>query len=399
MLKKFFSVFLFLIIGCGFLNISVCKAAKKAKTEPVPAEKIVPEPSLNEMLGSMLMFGFRGETLNTDDGVFKLLSSGIPCNVILFDRDVTTGSDRNIKSPQQLKALNAYLKSIAGMPIFVAVDQEGGQVRRLKPKQGFMDLPSAQSMGQRNVQETLDTADKLAREMTEAGINVDLAPVVDVDTNPFNPAIGKLGRAFNSDAALVAAHALAFGQGLAKNGVIPVLKHFPGQGCASADSHTDMTDVSQCWNADIDLLPYAEIFRAGWPGMVMVGHLKLSELDPDLPASLSANIITGLLREGLGWQGVIISDDLQMKAVTLGRDLKQVIMLALNAGNDILLYGNNLEWNAELPGQVWQALQELIAEGQLTEERVKQSWKRINALKETFGLTKNKGNSEAEQNQ
>lgn len=358
-------------------------AAKKSQA-PLPEENKEMYPTINEMLGSMLMFGFRGMNLEPASGIAKLFSDGIPCNVILFDRDVTDNTERNIKSPTQVTDLTKSMRELAKKEVLIAVDQEGGQVRRLRPQKGFLDLPSAQSMGQRNVTETLEMAEALGKEMLKCGINVDLAPVVDVDVNPFNPAIGKLGRAFSSDPALVSAHALAFGQGLARNGVIPVLKHFPGQGCATGDTHFGVTDVSQCWNANTDLLPYAEIFNAGWPGMVMVGHIRLAELDAELPASLSRNIVTGLLREGLGWQGVIISDDLQMGAVTNGRNLKDIISLALNAGNDILLFGNNLEWKPNLAQEVWNALQELLTEGTLTEERIRDSWRRIDALQNAY---------------
>lgn len=343
-------------------------------------------PATDVMLSSMLMLGFRGQTLDSQEEFHKLATQGLPCGVILFDRDVATNAPRNISSPQQLQNLTRELRKAAKAPIFISVDQEGGQVRRLKVKNGFMDLPSAQRMGQGNVEATLETAENLGSELKEAGINVDLAPVVDVDTNPYNPAIGKLGRAFGPDATQVTAHALAFGRGLAKKGVIPVLKHFPGQGCAANDTHLEGADVSQCWDPNIDLLPYAEIFRAGWPGMVMTGHIRVRDLDPDLPATLSRNIVTGLLREGLGWQGVVISDDLQMKAVSGGRTLKEIIRLAIDAGNDILLFGNNLDWDPDLPGKIWQALRDLQDEGSLTVERIRQSWQRIDTLRNAYGI-------------
>lgn len=372
------------------LKLPLCAFALLLLFGPGPAKGALPqaaapvEQTLDTMLGSMLMLGFRGLTADPGDEFQRLAASGRPCGIILFDRDVASNGERNIASPEQLRNLTAALRQAAKAPIFIGIDQEGGQVRRLKPKNGFLDLPSAQSMGQGNVEATLNMALRLGAELRDLGINVDLAPVADVDSNPFNPAIGKLGRAFSSDAALVSAHALAFGQGLARNGVIPVLKHFPGQGCATADTHLGAADVSQCWNPNIDLLPYAEIFQAGWPGMVMVGHVFLKELDPELPATLSRNIVTGLLRQGLGWQGVVISDDLQMKAVAEGRSLKETIRLAIDAGVDILLFGNNLEWDAELPQKIWSALRELLDEGSLTEERVSQSWRRISALRDAY---------------
>lgn len=349
-----------------------------------PAQEVPVGADLDHMLGSMLMLGFRGAALAPDDPFLAMIKDGKIGNVILFDKDVSDNSPRNIISPEQLGRLTESIKSAAGGPILIGIDQEGGQVRRLKAQKGFFDLPSAQVMGQASPKGTFDLADQSAREMAKLGINLDLAPVVDVDTNPFNPAIGRLGRAFSSDAQTVARHALAFGMALAKNGVVPTLKHFPGQGCAKEDSHLGLADISQCWNPEIDLLPYAEIFSQGWPGAVMTGHLFQRDLDNDLQATFSKKIITGLLRDGLGWQGVVISDDLQMKGAGGGRELKELMQLAIEAGVDIILLGNNLEWDPALPQKAWQTLRALVDEGKVTPDRVRQSWNRISALRATL---------------
>lgn len=361
--------------------------AVQVQNQPQVAEQVVLKgnmPSLEKMLGSMLMFGFRGFNLQEKDPFLTKIREGQIGGVILFDKDISSNGQRNIQSPEQLRKLCSELAQAAPYPLLIGIDQEGGQVRRLRPQKGFMDLPSAQAMGQESSHNTYATAEKLGAELHGLGINVDLAPVVDVDSNPYNPVIGRLGRAFNSDPMLAAQHALAFGQGLAKMDVIPVLKHFPGQGCGSKDSHIEALDVSGCWNANVDLLPYAEIFKVGWPGMVMIGHILHKELDANLPASLSKNIIDGLLRKGLGWEGVVISDDLQMKAASQDRELKEVIFLAIEAGNDILLFGNNLDWDASLPDKIWQSLNELVAENKLSENRIKESWNRIRALKSIY---------------
>ena len=338
------------------------------------------EPPLERMLGAMLMCGFRGAELSPDDPFLAAVKTGRVGNVILFDRDVTTGGERNIRSPEQVRRLTETLRAAAPGPMFIAVDQEGGQVRRLKPQKGFFDLPAAQRLGQGSIPETRETAERLGGELAGLGINVDMAPVADVDSNPHNPVIGRLGRAFSSDPAIVATHALAFGQGLAARGVAPVLKHFPGQGCAREDSHLGLTDITQCWDGATDLFPYAEIFRAGWPGMVMPGHLFHARLDPQLPATLSPMVVTGLLRQGLGWQGVVISDDMQMKAISGRYGLRESILLAVRAGVDILLYGNNMEWEEGLPEKVFETLRGLVEDGSIPLERVRKSWERISAL-------------------
>lgn len=382
MLKNLSPAFLIIFIILVFpLTCLSAPPASQPTNEPEPAS----QANLDAMLGAMLMLGFRGDALANNDPFLKMVSEGKIGNVILFDKDVTTGGGRNISSPEQVRRLTDTLRKAAPAPIFIAVDQEGGQVRRLKPQKGFAELPSAQALGQGNPHITQETAEALGQELAGLGINLDLAPVVDVDVNPFNPAIGRLGRSFGTDAQNVAQHALAFGRGLAKGGVIPCLKHFPGQGCATEDSHLGLPDISQCWNANVDLLPYAEIFRAGWPGMVMTGHVFHQALDSANPSTLSQKIITGLLREGLGWQGVVLSDDLQMKAIANGRELKDIIWQAINAGCDILLMGNNLDWDEELPQKAWSALRSLVDEGKLTQERIQQSWQRISALHGAYG--------------
>lgn len=371
------------LIAVMFLP-SACLAAT-AQENSVPAQESSQQPTLDQMLGAMLMFGFRGASLAPDDEFLKLVSEGKIGNLILFDRDVPGGGERNIISKSQLQALTKTLSENAPMPLFISVDQEGGQVRRLKPQKGFTDLPSAQALGQGNPAATRELAAKVGAEMKELGINMDFAPVLDIDSNPFNPAIGRLGRSFNSDPGIAVQHALAFGLGLANAGVVPVLKHFPGQGCATEDSHLGLPDITQCWNPEIDLRPYAEIFAAGWPGAVMIGHMLHRGFDENLPSTLSRKIVTGLLRNGLNWQGVIMSDDMQMKAVAGSRELKEILWLAIDAGIDILVFGNNLEWNPALPQNVWDGLKALQADGRLTEERIRESWQRISALHDAYG--------------
>lgn len=378
MLKSFLVV---LQIICLQLTLMPC-VENVCAAEASPEGETAEMPSLEKMLGSMLMFGFREARFKEDSKFFQMLKAGKIGSVILFDKDVSSGKVRNIENPEQLRALCSELHK-AGT-IFIGIDQEGGQVRRLKTQKGFGDLPSAQAMGQESPHATFQKAEILGAEMKKLGINLDFAPVVDVDSNPYNPVIGRLGRSFSSDPAIVASHALAFGRGLAKQGVIPVLKHFPGQGCADKDSHLEFTDISACWKADVDLLPYAEIFQAGWPGMVMTGHIFQKSLDSDNPATLSKNIIDGLLRTGLGWQGVVISDDLQMKALGQELDLKGIIEKAVNAGVDILLFSNNMEWDENLPDKALQALNELIAENRISEERIRQSWARISSLRNVY---------------
>ena len=337
-------------------------------------------PSLDIMIGSMLMLGFRGADLPPADAFLAQVRAGHVGHVILFDRDVTTGGERNITSPQQLRQLTATLRAASPGPLLIAVDQEGGRVRRLKPQKGFADLPSAQSMGTGQPDKTRALARQLGKELAGLGISVNLAPVADVNSNPANPAIGALERSFSPNSTLVAAHAIAFGQGLAQQGVIPALKHFPGQGGAQKDSHLGLTDITRSWNAKADLAPYTQAFAQGWPGMVMLGHLFHTGLDANYPATLSRAVVADLLRGRMGWQGVIISDDMQMKAITDHYGMEQAVLLAVNAGVDILLFGNNLYWDENLPQKAFATLKGLVQSGRISQQRVMESWLRISNL-------------------
>ncbi|WP_300806683.1 glycoside hydrolase family 3 N-terminal domain-containing protein [uncultured Desulfovibrio sp.] len=346
------------------------------------------EPVLSpeRMVGSMLMLGFRG-IQEADDPVFwKALRAGRVGHVLLFDKDTASGGLRNIRSPQQLRGLTAALRQAAPLTPFIAVDDEGGNVRRCKPAYGFSALPSASLMGRERPERTWGRAEQLGRELRSVGVNVNLAPVADVNTNPGNPVIARLGRSFSPSPQTVSLHAWAFGQGLAAEGVIPVLKHFPGHGSSRFDTHRGTADITETWQA-AELQPFRDCFGAGWPGMVMVGHVSHRGMDARLPASLSPAVIEDLLRGQMGWQGVVISDDLMMDAVARRFTLKQIVLLAVAAGNDILVFGNNTaQPDPDLPEKVHAAFMELVRDGSIPLWRIQQSWERIEALRQALGV-------------
>lgn len=334
-------------------------------------------PPLEEMIGSMIMVGFRGSTAPQD--ILDAVQAGRLGGVILFDYDVKLRAPRNIIDKNQLQMLTEKLRKSSRHPLFIAIDQEGGKVRRLDPAKGFFALPSAQAMGRMSDAAVQELAYRSGREMAALGINVDLAPVVDIKRSPQSPGLGDLGRLFSSDAETVYKKAEAFSLGLRKAGVIPALKHFPGLGSARLDSHKGLPDVTDTWNAT-ELLPYRELFKSAWKGMILAAHVYNGNLDESAPSSLSKPIINGLLRKDLGWQGVVISDDLQMGAVA-GIPLRDLIKRAIDAGNDILLFGNNLSYVEAIHVQIFTTLLHLVQSGDITEERIKLSWRRIDALK------------------
>lgn len=355
-----------------------------------------PTPELKRQAGQMLLVGFRGlEPQDASGQPLPILRQVAELNlggVILFDRDAGLGTpERNVQSPEQVQRLTSALAQsarAAGLPpLFIAVDQEGGRVQRLKPVNGFPDSPAAAELcpdaADGNGPDTapaLAAGETTGRMLRQAGFNLDFAPVCDVNVNPENPVIGKIGRSFSPSPLNAAACAGAFAWGLQGQRVLTAAKHFPGHGSSTADSHLGFTDVSVTWT-EAELLPFAELIRLGLADMVMTAHVYNARLDPKYPATLSRAVITGLLRGTLGYQGVVVTDDLQMRAVASHYGLKEALGLAVNAGADVLLLGNNLEHHEQLAPMVLDLLMELVAEGVVSPQRIRESAARIQALK------------------
>jgi beta-N-acetylhexosaminidase len=339
------------------------------------------------MVGQMIMVGFRGDGSSPDSPEMRIaledIRAGRIGGVIFFDRDWRTKKrGRNIASVAQLTGLCSLLQRNAPIPLFIAVDQEGGRVQRLLPGHGFAPTPTAWELGKKTPGETEKTARSMGDALRRIGINLNFAPVADVAVHPESPAIGALERAFSDDPIRAAEHAAAFMAGLSKAKIIGSYKHFPGHGSALEDSHGTLTDITETWRED-ELTLYAALPRNG-PFMVMTGHLVHKGFDARHPASLSEKITTGLLRGRLGWQGVVVTDDLEMDAVHLFYPLEERIRLAIAAGADILLFGNNLQYRPEQGRRVHAAVMELLASGAVSPGRIAQSWGRIRALKQNM---------------
>ena len=348
-----------------------------------------PGLTLEQQVGQMLMVGFRGVTL--DEPAAQLLRDIAPGGVILYDRDGPSGGEvaRNITDPEQLRALTARLQDTAAIPYFIAIDAEGGYVNRLKEKYGFgVKAPTALELGRQSPANTAAVAGALAEELRAAGINWNLAPVVDVNIDPSSPAIGKWERSFSADPAAVAAHAGAFIDAHRERGVITALKHFPGHGSAGGDTHLGVTDVTDTYQRDAELAPYSALIGEGYGGPVMTAHIVNRELDPaGRPATLSADIMTGLLRAELGFDGVVVSDDMQMGAIVAEYGLGEAAVAAVNAGVDIVLLAN--QQGDYDPAQVYQvrdALAAAVAEGTIPQARIDDANDRIRRLKEEYGI-------------
>lgn len=346
--------------------------------------------SLEDKIGQMLMVGFRGTAVQAGSGVAADLAQRNLGGVILYEYDGALKSrERNISGKRQLGRLTKDLKRVAKTPPFIAIDQEGGSVARLKKDRGFKEALSHAQLGRIDSEKrTRREAYRLARPLSRLGINVNFAPVVDLNLNPDGPAIGKLGRSFSKDADKVVRHARAFIEMHEKRKVITAIKHFPGHGSARSDSHHGMADVTAAWE-DSELTPYRELLRGDLAcTMVMTAHIFNGKLDDKLPATLSAKIIDGVLRKEMGFDGVVVSDDMQMKAISGFYGLEESVEMAVNAGVDILLFGNNLDYDPAIAEKATGIIRKLVSAGKIPKGRIEESYRRITALKKRCGVAR-----------
>lgn len=364
-----------LLVGCAFAAGTPNAPPRAATATPTPLD-------LDTMIGQMVMVGFRGIDLNDAAPILQDVRAGRVGSVVLFDYDAPTKTyERNVQSPQQLKALCATLQAHAPTRLLIAIDQEGGKVARLKERYGFAPSVSQQYLGALNdLNVTRQHARTTAQMLADVGINLNLAPVVDLNINPENPIIGKLERSFSADATVVTAHARAVIQAHHEQGVLTTLKHFPGHGSSHTDSHVGFVDVTHTWTR-AELEPYARLSAEGECDAVMTAHVFNAHLDPHSPATLSKPILTGILREQLRFDGVIISDDLQMKAIADHYGLETAIERAIDAGVDILALANNSTYDEQIAARVVMTVKRLTQEGKLTPARIEQSSRRVMRLK------------------
>lgn len=338
------------------------------------------EVNLDIKIGQMLMVGFRGVSVSDKSPIVRDIKKFHLGGVILFDYDFLPKKwGRNIKSPQQVKKLVEGLQAVSPIPLFIAIDQEGGKINRLKNKNFRLRTVSAQYLGQQNDLElTYTKASEIAKTLAQLGINFNFAPVVDLNINPSNPVIGRFRRSFSADPSIVTQHALQFIKAHHEQEIITVLKHFPGHGSSSQDSHRGWVDVTNTWKP-VELKPYINLIDK--TDVIMTAHVFNRSLDPEYPATLSKRIITNILRQDLHYDGVVVSDDLQMKAITSNYGFKEAIQATIEAGVDIILIGNNLKYDPNIAERTVNVINQLIAEGNITEERIDKSYQRIQQLK------------------
>lgn len=335
--------------------------------------------SLEEKIGQTMIIGFDGP--GVDAGLREMIVKRHVGGVILFAR--------NVQSPRQVAALCAELQKIAlesGHPgLFIAIDQEGGRVARLTEATGFTEFPGAMAVAASgSVENARRVAQAMAGEMAAVGINVDFAPDLDVNNNPLNPVIGV--RSYGSQPEQVAAFGQAVIAGLQGEGVLAFGKHFPGHGDTAVDSHVSLPSVPHARERleAVELVPFRAAIEADVAG-IMSAHVTFPAIDPQAgrPATLSTNVLTGLMRGELGYAGLVVTDSLEMGALgEAGYPVPLAAATALQAGSDLLLFNRD----HTLQGQAFDEIRRRLENGSIPVARLDEAVLRILSAKERFGL-------------
>lgn len=327
-------------------------------------DQIVASMSQTEKLGQMVMIGIQGTKV--DDDSLYMLNQYHMGGVILFDR--------NMESPEQVKQLTSDLQAQSNekVPLFIGIDEEGGDVVRMAEK--LTPPPSQKEIGATgDIEQAKTWAIKTAKSLKDMGINVNFAPVADVGSND--------KRSYSTDANTVIDFVRAATKGYQQENIIYSLKHFPGIGKGKVDSHIDSSsiDVAKEVLMTEDILPFKTIIDESDPNdyFILVSHLKYLALDEEYPASLSSKIMTDLLRNKLGYKGIIITDDMEMGAVANHNDFRSIGVNAVKAGADIVLVCHEYEHQQE----VYLGLLDAVNSGEISQERIDESVKRIIKVK------------------
>ena len=296
--------------------------------------------SIEKLVGQLIIAGFREKSIKNDSPILSFIKNFNLTGVILYDIDLELGGKdlipgtRNIESPTQLKELTKHLQSISRQELLISVDQEGGHTSRLKSIYGFAQDTTWAHVGKLNSpQLTKQFSEETANTLKDAGINLNFAPVLDLDHGN-GSVISDQQRACSDDPEKVIEHARIFIKAHRENGVITCGKHFPGLGSASGDTHEGITEITNSWTVK-DLQPFDTLIRENELDTVMVSHAFDKKLDPNYPSSLSQNIITKMLRDDLGFEGVVICDDPSMRGISDYYSLEETFKLMLDAVFDL----------------------------------------------------------------
>ena len=345
----------------------------------LPADSV-----LRRYAAQMLMVGFKGDSINDQSDAARYVRDLKVGAIVLFDVDLTgdaTIGSRNVTSTGQLAELTSKLQSYADYPLLIALDQEGGRVVRMKTQYGFQPIVSAKYLGETDNEDTTRFyGHRMGEQLHRHGVNINLAPVLDLD-NPQCPAIGKLDRSYGASPSQVLRHTRWLIDEHHKQGVLCAVKHFPGHGSAISDSHWGFVDVTQTWDPE-ELVPFRKLINEGRVDLVMTAHIFNQKLDPDYPATLSRKTLDGLLRKKLGFDGVIVTDDMYMEGIINKYSIERALVLAINAGADLICVGNNINtgFEADRPFRLVDIIVAAVKRGEIPYARLLQSHNRLERL-------------------
>ncbi|MGL4570762.1 MAG: beta-N-acetylhexosaminidase [Clostridium sp.] len=341
---------------------------------------IINSMSLDEKIGQLVISGFYGTS--TDSSIIKLIKEDKISGVILFGRNVSDSST--------LQSLNKNLKEVNKsnkLPLFISVDEEGGLVSRM-PKE-LKKLPSNKYIGDLNSESiSYKVGEIIGEELSYFGFNMDFAPVLDINSNPNNPVIGD--RAFSSNKDVVSNLGTSTMLGLTSKNIISVVKHFPGHGDTSVDSHVKLPLVNNDINRlkSFEFIPFKNAIDKGCDA-VMVSHIMLPKIDYKYPATMSSKIVTDILRNDLNFKGLVVSDDMTMGAIVENYSLEDASVQSINAGVDLLLICHNYE-NTKA---VLLALKNAVLNGSISQERLNSALYNIISIKNKYSLFEEKSPS------
>ena len=358
--------------------IEATAAPTETTVPPDPLEELLESMTLEQKVGQLFMV--RLEQLLPQAGAVTAVTAELEAALTQYPLGGVILFADNVVDPEQLLSLNKGLANVPGIPMFISVDEEGGTVARLARNKAF-DLPrynSAKVVGiSGDPADALEMGRTIGEYLNRYGFNVDFAPVADVDTNPNNPVIGK--RAFSSDPEIAAAMAAAFADGLEENQIIASFKHFPGHGDTAQDSHTGLAVVYKT-QEELESCEFLPFLEATDRDMVMVAHVALPNVTGDMvPASLSHQIVTGLLKDHLGFDGLVVTDAMEMGAIVNTYGSATAAVAAFQAGCHVVLIPENLP-------EAFDAVLTALEEGSLTHQWLEETVRKILEFKMAHGI-------------
>lgn len=392
MSKKFFVSIIIIIIFISLISCTKNKediineksidSSNKVNREPINKIKVdlikeqIKNMTLEQKIGQLFILGLDGYEIN--DNTMDLIKNKYIGGFIIYSK--------NVKNSNQLLNLINSLKSVNSdnkIPLFLSIDEEGGRVSRMPDT--FEDFPTNKEIGKINNKSfSYKIGSAIAKEVKSFGFNMNFSPVLDINSNIKNPVIGD--RSFGSNEIKVSELGIQTMKGIMSQNVIPVIKHFPGHGDTSIDSHIGLPKVNKNLNElkSFELIPFNEAIKNG-ADVVMIAHILLPNIDNKNPSSLSKDIVTNLLRNELNFKGVTITDDLTMGAIICNYTLEEASIKSLNAGSDILLVAHGYD-NAI---KTIKCIKKEVEAGRISNKRIDESVYRILSLKKKYNLSDN----------